>query len=92
MAGTIILTKSVLHPDGRFENVYTLNEAGGSGRIWSTKDDALLIIPALESDENLVAMHLAYWAARSADLTNTAVMLNKTLTVDFSAANPIRLQ
>lgn len=42
--------------------------------------------------QNARMFALAWWLARDPDGSNPAVVLNKLLTLDLSAANPIRVQ
>lgn len=91
MAGTIRLDKVVEHPDGRFQMEMTINGSSGGGRVYGSKADALIDLQAFDTDDALVRFLLAYWNGRSADLSNTAIMLNKLLTVDFAAPQPIKV-
>jgi len=94
MANTIELTKFVKHPDGRVELVYTLNGSGGRGRVYPEWDAFIQDMNVLDNgdEDTLVRLVVSYWRARDADLSNFALVKNKTLTVDFSAPSPIKLQ
>lgn len=90
---TIKLDRYTAHPDGRIEIIFTLNGSGGSGRVWGSQEDMLNeTVRRLDGDEQTIAYLMGYWQGRDDDFSNPNIMLGKTLTVDFSAANPIRLQ
>lgn len=46
----------------------------------------------VDSPENTKRAFLAYWLHKSADGSNTANIVNKTLTFDLSAQSPWRIQ
>ena len=90
---TITLTRFAQHPDGSCEFVFTINGIGGVGRIYPTCADAIADVEVLQLlEDNLFRFMLAYWAARNPDLSNPNLILNKTVTVDFSAANAVKVQ
>lgn len=90
---TISLKRFIAHPDGRVEALFTNSLSGESGRIWGSLADLLADLEGgLETEDTLIRYVMAYWLARDADLSVPALVLDKTLTVDFATANPIRLQ
>lgn len=98
-ATTIMLTKftewpvSAQHPDGGFDIVYALNGNGGYGMNWSSRQAMLdETINKLADTDHAVMFLLGYWFGRDPNFSNPNVVLNKMLTIDFSAQNPIKLQ
>ena len=91
MASTIKLTKAVEHPDGRFECIFEINGAGGQGRVWASKQDALDILLGLEGEDALIGYLLARWNAVSTDFKNAAVIQGKVLSIDWSRVNVISI-
>lgn len=90
MASTIKLTSTEVLPDGSFVCVYEINGAGGMGRQWPSKTDAQEALPPIDEDA-LIGYLMAYWESRSSNWANPAIVLNKTMTVDWAAPNPIRI-
>lgn len=66
---------------------------GGRGRTFSDLADLQSQVLGNDDDLDLTQeLCLAWWLARSADLSNEAVIMNKDFTFDLSNANPIRVQ
>ncbi len=49
------------------------------------------LISVAENIEVLRRLWLGYWIARSNDLSDATAIVNRTLTMDLSAANPFRI-
>lgn len=90
---TISLTSFRIGPNGTCEFVFTINGNSGIGYNYASCEDAVLDTLSLQSlEQNLVRFLVAYWVARNPTLSNPNVLLNKTLTIDFAVANPIKVQ
>ena len=92
-AETIRMIRFIQHPDGRCEMVFANSISGETGRVWENcqvpRDEALTLNA---TEDNLIKFLIAYWMARNPDFSNPNLILGKTLTIDFAAANPIKVQ
>lgn len=90
---TITLTSFSISPNGECVFVFTINGNAGFGKIFPDCQQAIADVEVLQLlEDNVFRFMLAYWAARNPDLSNPNLMLNKTVTIDFSAANAVKVQ
>jgi len=75
---------------------YTGSVSGsGNGASWANLETLDLELTGslnINSEYGALLLFMAWWKARSADLSNTAIAVGKTLIVDLSNNNPIRVQ
>jgi hypothetical protein len=83
-------------PDGPISLTYTGSVSGpGSGAGWSDMEQLTLAINGpvdVNSEFGVVLLFLAWWKARSPALSNTGLVVGKTMTVDLGNNNAIRVQ
>jgi hypothetical protein len=91
---TLSINTFTRNVDGSISVVYTFNGNGGFGVNFPDEAALLEYLGALSTPDadRLLREALAYWRARDADLSNFNLMNGKTLTEDWGAANPIRVQ
>jgi hypothetical protein len=89
MATTVVLRAFTKLANGTVSATF----GDGSVMIFESLQQLLDGCRDVDLDQDLVKrLCLAYAAARSADLSNVASVLNKNYTFDLSAAQPIRVQ
>jgi hypothetical protein len=91
---TISLKRFTVNPnDGYLEFTFANSISGETGRRYANLAEVQAEVAQLDNTEDaLIRYLLGYWLSRDDDLGNPNLVLNKNLTVDFSANNPIRLQ
>ena len=92
MAISITVGSAVKNPDGSVDIQY---EPGGGGAHFNSVEEMNLQIntgACLTTDWGVVLVFMAWWLARSPEGSNTNLISGKTMTVDLSAANAIRVQ
>ncbi len=98
MAISVTVNSVSVVQDGPISVVYTGSiSGGGAGISWRDMESLDLAIapPAvidINSELGVVMLFMAWWKARSATLSNTALVVGKTMTVDLANNNAIRVQ
>jgi hypothetical protein len=92
MAISVVVNSAVKNPDGSVDVQY--DPGGGGARFRSVEDMNLQINTGacLTTEWGVLLVFMAWWLARSPGATNTSLVVGKTMTVDLSAANAIRVQ
>ncbi len=70
----------------------TITYSDGGGHVYGSLADMKEAIAEMETRDNTEKLFLGWFLARSANATNTALVLNKTFTFDLTNNNPIRVQ
>lgn len=92
MAISVSVNSAVKNQDGSVDIQY---EPGGGGVHFNSVEEMNLQIndgACLTTVWGVVLVFMAWWLARSPEATNTNLITGKTMTVDLSAANAIRVQ
>ncbi len=82
------ITKIVKKANGQIEISFSTGETMFFGGV----EDIQNYFMPLQNSETAKMLLLAWWSARSSDLSNTNLVIDKTLTFDLSAASPIKVQ
>jgi len=91
VARTIRIDSVRVGVDGQYALTYTLDGVSGHGTVYGSQADALALTMEPPDDANMLLFALRYWLGRDSDWSNPSLITGKTLTVDFSAAQPIRV-
>ena len=78
-------------------NISYLSTVGAGGNVsWNSPADLDLQLQtdpvAVASEWGVLMFYIAWWKARSADYSNTSLVLNKTGTMDLTAPSPWKVQ
>jgi hypothetical protein len=93
-----ITINSITRPSGAngpLNIVYTGPGGGGNTIGWSSPEMLDLDMSGpinVNSELGVLLFFLAWWKSRSSDYSNTALVLNKTGTMDLSAPSPWKVQ
>ena len=85
-------------PDGRYQLRVTYNPGTPQEQNvlkgFGSKQQflAAIAVASAPDEETLLAHCGSWWAARSGDLSNTAIIVGKTFIEDWGNNNPIRVQ
>lgn len=80
-------TKIIVQP-----NKVEITWADGTTQYWSSLDELKAMFAELVSVEQVKMFFLAWWLRKSPTGSNTALLLNKTLTFDLDAASVWKIQ
>jgi len=85
---SVTVTAVVKMPDGTIK----ISTSDGSTLSWTSLEEMLTFFIPLQNPDVALQLLLAWWIARSPDASNENLIEGKTLTLDLSAANPIKVQ
>ena len=89
MVDNITIEKITNNADGTVSVDFDIN-GSKVGKQYSSRAHLERACNKVWEREDLIFFVLAYWCGRNPTLSNEAVIIGKTLTVDFSQPSPIR--
>lgn len=88
MAEQASITRFTRKANGQVEVAF----ADGNTLFFSSIEDVKEFCRMIQTADTAKQLLLSWWLARSPDASNVNLVLNKTMTFDLTAAQPIRVQ